>query len=441
MGRAILVLAAMLWPIGGLVAQTEPANSSANSSGSGDSVGPGELRDFSLGNRTAPTPTVEPDLIVSPRRTLPRPQPSTDRAVVTAPAPRPRPAPVSPTIEAPQPAVTPTPDPPTATRPAASVTIALPPADPLSRRPTPAGEADVPRLSTGSDAPFDSALSDDVPGGVLPWLIALLIAGGAGLAWFLRRHWSDAGQREPALAGGPSAIPSELPRRTVPPAPVPAPMPTPKVSTAGGITIKRPDAIAGQRPSTAPAAPADPAAPPRPVGIVSTRLRPWLELSFEPSRATIDAAQANVSFDVVVTNSGNAPARQVLVEACMVNAGPEQDVELRRFFEAPVGAGERIDSIPPLGKIQLKSAVSLPLDQVRAYEVGGRKLFVPLVAFNALYEWGSNEGQSSAAFILGRGTGSGEGEPDAKMAPLRLDLGPRVFRELDSRRHTLGMRR
>ena len=155
----------------------------------------------------------------------------------------------------------------------------------------------------------------------------------------------------------------------------------------------------------------------------------------------IDEAQAHVQFDVVVTNSGNAPARQVLVEACMVNAGPEQDAELRRFFDSPVGVGDRIEAIPPLGKIQLKSAVSLPLDQVRAYEVGGRKLFVPLVAFNALYAWGSSSGQSSAAFILGRGTSAADGEGDARMAPLRLDLGPRIFRELDSRRHSLGLRR
>ncbi|MDP9086169.1 MAG: hypothetical protein M3N02_05310, partial [Pseudomonadota bacterium] len=170
---------------------------------------------------------------------------------------------------------------------------------------------------------------------------------------------------------------------------------------------------------------------------------PWLEIEFEPTRAVIDDAQASVQFDVVVTNSGSAPARQVLVEACMVNAGPEQDGELRRFFEAPVGAGDRIDSIPPLGRISLKSAVSLPLDQVRAYEVGGRKLFVPLVAFNALYAWGSGQGQSSAAFILGRSptASDAEGDPDAKMAPLRLDLGPRQFRGIEGRRHPLGMRR
>ena len=297
----------------------------------------------------------------------------------------------------------------------------------------------MPRLSTrpmAADAPLESALFDDALGGFLPWLIGvLLVAGGAALAWFLRSRSSGAGQIEQALAGGPRPIPRDLPPRIYPPVASPPVAPRATAPT-GGITVKRPNAFAEPRPTSAPLP-----TTPKPFGIVSTRLRPWLDLSFEPSRATIDETNANVTFDVVVTNSGNAPARQVSVEVCMVNAGPEQDTELRRFFDAPVGAGERIDAIPPLGKIQLKSAVSLPLDRVRAYEVGGRQLFVPLVAFNALYEWGGNAGQSSAAFILGRGSGGADGAGDSRMAPLRLDLGPRVFHELDARRHSLGMRR
>ena len=94
-------------------------------------------------------------------------------------------------------------------------------------------------------------------------------------------------------------------------------------------------------------------------------------------------------------------------------------------------------------RVALKSAVGLPLDQVRAYEIDGRRLFVPLVAFNALYEWGSSAGQTSASFMLGRTTrSSGDGEEgDSRMAPLRLDLGPRIFRGLEGRRQPLVLRR
>jgi hypothetical protein len=453
--RAFLIVAAVAaWQAAPLAAQSTdsvPANTSA-----GDAIGPEQLRNFSLGAKPvapAQDQAVPPDLIT--------PSPSTTRPIRRAPAPAPSTTTATPAIRAPSPApsAAPTastsapearPQPAPASRavpPAASsVTIALPPADPLSRKPTPAGEGGEPRLSSqpmGPGAPLETANDDDaVAGGssLLPWIVALLLLGGAAIFYAVRTRGRP--MAEPALAGPavPLPLPRELPPRSFPPAPPPppAPVPQPRMATpVGGITIKRPDAFA----PPPPAAPV--AAPPKPIGIVSTRLRPWLEIEFEPTRAVIDEAQASVQFDVVVVNSGSGPARNVLVEACMINAGPEQEAELRRFFDAPVGQGDRIDSIPPLGRISLKSAVSLPLDQVRAYEVGGRKLFVPLVAFNALYAWGSSEGQSSAAFILGRASraSDGEGDPDAKMAPLRLDLGPRIFRGLEGRRHPLGMRR
>ena len=50
--------------------------------------------------------------------------------------------------------------------------------------------------------------------------------------------------------------------------------------------------------------------------------------------------------------------------------------------------------------------------------VEGRKLFVPLIAFNALYRWSGGERPDSASFLVGRGDAEG-----GKMAPFRLDLG------------------
>ena len=89
---------------------------------------------------------------------------------------------------------------------------------------------------------------------------------------------------------------------------------------------------------------------------------------------------------------------------------------------------------PPLGKIALKSAVRLPIDQLHSFEVEGRKLFVPLVAFNILFRSGAGEGQASASFLVGRGS-----DEDEKLAPFRLDLGPRIFRGLSARPHSMGL--
>ena len=495
-GRAWLILV-LLGSAAPLAAQSTPANSS------GDEIGPRELRNFSLGAPSAPATSAQPapldGLTLAPRSTTPpasiptappasiptAPRATPQRATQSRTAPAPAPAtrtqstPSTGTTAPGAPAPTRALPPPIRVAPndGGSVTVALPPADPLSGRATPANESDLPRASSqpvGPTVPATSELPADNAGSLIPWLLGLLVLAGGALLFAFRARLRPTPILEPAIAGPPLVLPRELERRSFPtPPPRPATSPPlvqphgpaapaafPRAPLQGGITVKRPNPFVTNPPPLDPAAagvaaparsgggprhdPA-PAAAPRPAtaGIVSTRLRPQLDLEFEPSRAIIDEAQASVLFDVIVVNSGNAPARQVLVEACMINAGPEQDAELRRFFEEPVGQGDRIAAIPPLGRISLKSAVSLPIDQVRVYEVSGRKLFVPLVAFNALYEWGNNSGQSSSSFILGRTTSSadGEGEGDDRMAPLRLDLGPRTFSGLGARRHPLNLRR
>jgi hypothetical protein len=72
---------------------------------------------------------------------------------------------------------------------------------------------------------------------------------------------------------------------------------------------------------------------------------------------------------------------------------------------------------------------------MRQFEVGGRKLFVPLVGVNAIYRGPAGPAQTSASYLVGRDS-NGE-----KMAPFRLDLGPRIFRGLGARQHTLGLRK
>jgi hypothetical protein len=168
--------------------------------------------------------------------------------------------------------------------------------------------------------------------------------------------------------------------------------------------------------------------------MVTTSLRPWLDIEFSPGRCVVENDKATIQFDVAVTNTGSAPARDVLIEASMFNAGPAQDQEIGAFFAHPVAKGDRIPAIAPLKRVALKSKVSLTLEQMRQFEIGGRKLFVPLVGVNALYRWGSGEGQTSACYVVGRDT---EGE---KMAPLRLDLGPRIFRGLGARAHNVSVR-
>ena len=375
---------------------------------SSETVGPAQLRDFSLSG----TVTRRSD---RPATTAPQAVPS--QAQTASPSP----TTVTPGAES------------TTTRRASA---ALPSARDLS--PTQSANR-VPQIPPGSDsvtpAPAsvqtgtipppsfddaDSAESAPTPGSGLhwPWLAALLalIGGGAFIAWSRRnrrQRYGDPGRM--AFAG---LVPDMEPEAA--PAPPVRPRPDPVPPRAAPVP---------PRPTATPA----PTPAPDDGLIVSTRLKPELAINFQPDRAVVTETDVMIQFDVVVTNSGSAPARDVLVEARMVCAHPGQDAEIGAFFQQPVGKGDRIAAIQPLGRISLKSSVRLPLAQLHSFTVEGRTLFVPLVAFNVLY---SGNGQTSASFLVGRGT-----DADEKLAPFRLDLGPRIFRGLSSRPHSMGLSR
>lgn len=253
------------------------------------------------------------------------------------------------------------------------------------------------------------ALAPDAKLALWPWLLAA-IALGAGAAFLFWRN-----RRQEAFAGSPGydafSAPEPEPEPKRAPAPRPAPRPAPPAAVA--------------RPQPEPSIP----------GTVTTRLRPWLEIGINPTRFVVDDQQVALEFELELFNSGNAPARAVLVEATLLNAGNDQEDLLRGFFANPVGKGQRIVSIPPMKRVALKTQVAVGREHVQQYDVGGKKVCVPLLGLNALYKWNNgSEGQTSASYLLGRDT---EGE---KLAPFRLDLGPRLFRGVGARLLPSGLR-
>ena len=170
-------------------------------------------------------------------------------------------------------------------------------------------------------------------------------------------------------------------------------------------------------------------------GIVSTRLRPWLDIEFAPLTASFDEQSGVINFDVTLFNSGSAPARDILLEARLFNAGDDQDEVIAKFFDNPAVYGERIEAVDPLKRMSFRTSATVPRDQMRIFEAGGRKVWVPLIGFNACYRWGGGEGQTSASYLLGRNSNGG------KMAPFRVDMGTRTFNGLDAREHHVRVRR
>ena len=355
-----------------------------------DAIGPRELQGFSLPG-TVTRPADQPP----PRRAAPpadRPATTTRSAPATtddrtAAAPVQRPERTRDATEAPpqRTAAAPPPSTPETTARAprlSSLTVKLPAA-------TDAVTGDTTTSASpgfGDETDAASALaSEHKP--LWPWLLAAMALGAGGALLFFRNRSRS------AYAGGPQI-----------------------------------DAFVTPEPPIRPRAAVPPhAPPPASTGIVSTRLRPWIDLSFEPARCIVEDDKVRFEFELGLYNSGSTPARDVLIEAVMVNASPTQEQEIGAFFGRQDGAGDRISTIPPLKRVTLRPQVIIPLEQVRVLEAAGRRVFVPLIAFNALYGWGGGAGQTAAVYLLGRDTKAG------KMAPFRLDLGPRVFRGVGAR--------
>ncbi|MBA3676014.1 MAG: LPXTG cell wall anchor domain-containing protein [Sphingosinicella sp.] len=180
----------------------------------------------------------------------------------------------------------------------------------------------------------------------------------------------------------------------------------------------------------APASLADTVPPARPIpaGTVEVDLRPWLEVEFKPEKMVATADGATVHFDLMVKNVGKSPARNVRIQAQMFNPSAEQQRDIKAFFAAPSAGGDAFN-VPPQLAARFKSSVLMPRDRLRQIEVQGRPLFIPTVAVNIVYEYGDGRtGQTSKSYVIGTEQQSAE-----KMGPFRLDLGPRIYRQVGGR--------
>lgn len=346
-------------------------------------VGPRELRDFELpGRRVVTAPP--PEQTATPQT----PAPAAQEPAETAPPPAPRttsaqpPTPVRRAQDAPIPSRVQTA--PAATEAATSAPTAVTP-DPQPQAAFPAAPA-----AEESGPPPSLAPSEPAAGWNWLYILGAALIALIGLFAFYRSRQSRQFAPE---------APAPLPRAMAEPAPAaPAPAPRPE-----------PDA----------------------------ELRPWLELEFTPSRAVLASDQASVEFQLVVRNSGKSEARNIRIDARMFNAGTDQDREIGAFFSAATRNGSRsnLPRLPAQAQAEFRTKVTMPRESVREYQVGGRSLFIPMVGFNAFYEWGEGRtGQTSRSYIVG----TESQKLSEKMGPFRLDLGPRIYRSVGQRQNKLA---
>lgn len=355
------------------------------------------LDNFSLPpSQPTPTPSPTPAPVIAP---LPTPTASPRATPTPRVTPRATPTPTARVTATPTPRATASPTP--AATPAA---IAVP-------TPTPTPTATSTESPTPDEAATPSPAATTVPatapdsGSDYGWLIGLAVVlglGGAG-AWWWRRRRADA---------------ADEPVTPVAPAPIPKPQP-----------------VRPRTPAASPATPPPPAPAPTPAPVGD---RGRLSLSLHPRRAGLNLLSATVEAELVVRNDGSAPAQAIRIGAALIGATPGQGDEIAPVFDQPVVR----PATPPfaLGPGE-ERRIRLVVAQARADIVpltaGGRTLFVPVVAVNALYDAGAGiAGQSARGFAVGV-----ERVDSAKLAPFWLDQPARMHEQLAVRPYGAGVER
>jgi hypothetical protein len=185
----------------------------------------------------------------------------------------------------------------------------------------------------------------------------------------------------------------------------------------------------------APAAAAPPPAKPRPDPVP----RPWLEIGFKADRAAFTDSEAEIAFELEISNKGGSPARNLRIDVKLFNAGAEQDKEIGAFFRT---AGRETTKLKLPGVAagvsgMIQGTVGMKREDMRAMRLDERLLFIPVLAVNILYDWGEGRtGQTSKSYVIGRELQT----PSEKMGAFRVDQGPRVWRTVGQRPHKLARR-
>ena len=376
LGAAALLLTSLgaLAPSGSF-AQETASNTAAPSTPKGFDL-PGRRTTPPAAPVPAPTPPSDPVARPAPSTTERRPEPRPAERAETRPAERAPAAPVAePALEAPPSVSLPEPAPQSET--------ALPPvAEPAPPASSPAAETQ-PAGDEGSS-----------------WLV--YAAGGVALlvllAWAAMRLRRRAEEKrlEQARGAARAELGDALFAKWRPEA---QPVPTPE-----------PEATPVAFPAEAPP-------------------RAWLEIDINAERAAATDSEATVHYALTLANRGEAAAGNIRIDARLFNASAEG--EMLAFFQGPIHeqSGSPHVTIAPDGRLTLMGQVTMPMADVREIELQGRRIFVPMVAINVAYDWEGGSGRTSRSWLVGREPET----PSAKMGAFRLDLGPRVYRQVGQR--------
>ncbi len=399
---------------------------------------PSELKDFKLDPEKAPPvrqPLPTTETVVKP--------PAPDAPVVRAPAVRAPVIEVPAVIERAPAARTPAGKTPAVKAPAVKAevkaevkpldraTMQLPPPNPALTAGEVNGDAaaqdadaELPATATeaGTTAPDttapDTTMAGTAPASSFPWgyiLAGLLVAIGAGAAWFFKRRRRD-------RVDGHEAIFDRV------------------EDTADGHSIAVPDPITQLAEVTAPLTPTPVISlPVIPAAVVPAKIsanRPKLDISFVPEKASISLANLTIKGRLHIINNGADDAAAMQLNAAVISASQGQSEAISRYFSSTLPPGKELGAAKVGEQIALEMDLMIPIADLQTFVMGKQKLLVPIILARVEYQWGEDaqhgalhRDEAQLSCLIGREASP----PKPKMGALRLDLGPRSFASLGQR--------
>jgi hypothetical protein len=323
-------------------------------------------------------------------------------------------------VAEPAPVATPAPEPTVAPPPTeAPVTDAAPQPAPQTvpdATPAPTSQPTIAAPETGRAMPL--------------WLSLAVIVVVLAALWVLRRK--PRGRRQDQMELETVAEPTPEPAAPEPVA-RPAAAAAAAAATATPVEPKATPAAPAVAtvPTTAIAAPKflEPRAKTPPPPPAAPRARVTCDL--RPLRAGLNLLSATVECELVVTNTGTAPAEAIRTGVALLTAHAGQDTDLARFNAAPIGRPATPPfALAPGESRTIRTVVAIARDAIQTMTAANRPMFVPVVATNILYATAGDDAQTARAWVVGI-----ERVDSAKLAPFWLDAPARMFTTVAARPH------
>lgn len=168
---------------------------------------------------------------------------------------------------------------------------------------------------------------------------------------------------------------------------------------------------------------------------MTTSLAAKVRAGIKPLEGRFDEdGNLRLAYDIVVSNYGSGTARNVEVEALLVQAGPNRDREIAQFFREPIMQGAKFGSIGAMSAMAVQVGNRIAAKDLRPLDHEGRQLVIPFIALKLRHGPSTQIKEEHASFLVGIPGGT-----SGKLGPLRVDGGARHWTNLEIRQHSEGV--